>query len=117
MLGVTQGGVSEQRADGGQAGIAGARAIQGNRISEGSEEFGEIGIVPTGPLELAAQRGLRAILLHDVEGHVSQDRKIAWPFAQSGPVLILVHRDIQPPVQPVFHTPVLADDLVEACRG
>jgi len=32
-------------------------------------------------------------------------------------VLIFIHDDIEPPVQPVFDPPVLAGDLVEAFAG
>ncbi len=38
-------------------------------------------------------------------------------MSHSGPVLVLVHDHIQPPVQAVFHAPVLAHHLVEPLRG
>jgi hypothetical protein len=37
--------------------------------------------------------------------------------AQSGSVLIFVHDDIEPPVQPVLDAPVVAYHLVEAFGG
>jgi hypothetical protein len=43
-----------------------------------------------------------------------QNREVVRAVAQSGPVLILIHHDIEPPVQPVFDAPVLADDLIES---
>ena len=68
-------------------------------------------------LNLPRSEPLVVSLLHDVDRHVAQDREIVGSVAQPGPVLILVHDDIQPPVQPVFDAPVLTDDLVEAFSG
>src|SRR4051812_41377134 len=56
-------------------------------------------------------------LLHDVECHVSQDGKIPRAVVHTGSVLILIHHDIEPPVQPVFNPPMLASDVVETLCG
>jgi len=91
--------------------------LQGNRISKQSQELGEVGIIPAGALELAAQRAFGGFFLHDIQCHVAQHREVVWAVAQSVPVLVFIHHDIEPPVQPVFDPPVLADDLVEAFAG
>ena len=102
---------------GSRGGIPKREDTQGNRISKQCQELGEIGIVPSGLLELAAQGAFGGVFLHDVQRHVSQDRQIVWSVAQSAPVLIFIHDDIEPPVQSVFDPPVLAGDLVEAFAG
>src|SRR5208283_472062 len=71
---------------------------QGNRISKQGQELGEICVVPSGAFEFAAKGSFGGILLHHVQRHVSQHREVVWPVAQSAPVLILVHDDIEPPV-------------------
>jgi len=43
--------------------------------------------------------------------------EIVRAVSQSAPVLILVHYDIEPPVQAVFDAPMRANDLVEAFGG
>lgn len=48
---------------------------------------------------------------------MSQDGKIPRAVAPAGPVLILIHHDIEPPVQPVFNPPMLASDVVETLCG
>src|SRR5208283_584010 len=72
--------------------------LQGNRISKQGQELGEICVVPSGAFEFAAKGSFGGILLHHVQRHVSQHREVVWPVAQSAPVLILVHDDIEPPV-------------------
>ena len=54
--------------------------------------------------------------MHGVDSHVSEHRQIVRSVAQPGPVLVLVHDHVQPPVQAVFHAPVLANHLVETLR-
>ena len=88
-----------------------ANRRQGNRISKQSQELGEIGIVPAGALELAVQGAFGGFLLHAVQCDVPQHREVVWAVAQSVPVRVSIHHDIEPPVQPVFDPPVLADDL------
>ena len=39
---------------------------------------------------------------------------IVGTVSQTAPVLILVHDDIEPPVQPIFDAPMRANDFVEA---
>src|SRR5258707_6898283 len=46
---------------------------QGNRISKQSQKAVEVGIVPSGPLELSAQRAFGSLLLHGVERHMTED--------------------------------------------
>src|SRR5258707_10978529 len=92
-------------------------SVQGNRISKQSQKAVEVGIVPSGPLELSAQRAFASLLLHGVERHMTEDGEIVWSIAQSSSVLILVHDDIEPPVKAILHSPMLADDFVESlCR-
>ena len=51
---------------------------QGNRISKQSEELVEIGIVPAGALERAAQGAFGEFFLHDVQCDVPQHRDVVW---------------------------------------
>jgi hypothetical protein len=44
---------------------------------------------------------------------MSQNREVMLAVSRPGPVLVLVHDDIEPPVQRVLDTPVCAGDLVE----
>ena len=46
-----------------------------------------------------------------------QDGQILRAVAHARPVLVLIHHDIKPPVQPVFHAPMLAGHVVEALGG
>ena len=48
---------------------------------------------------------------------MAQHGKILWSVAQSCAILVLVHDDIEPPMQPVFHAPMGADDLTEPFTG
>src|ERR1700733_1370727 len=89
---------------------------QGNRISEQCQEAGEICFVPSGPLEFAAQGAFRSLFLHSVQRHVAENGQIMRPVPQSGPVLVLVHCDIEAPVQAILDTPVRSSDVVQA-RG
>src|SRR5208283_347801 len=61
---------------------------------------------------LAGKSG--AIFSHDVQGHVAENGEIVGTVSQTAPVLILVHDDIEPPVQPIFDAPMRANDFVEA---
>ena len=81
------------------------------------QQFDEAGIIPPCAFELASQRPLRSVFLHDVQRHVPEHGQIVWAIAQPGPVPILVHHDIGPPVQPVFDASVRSDDLVEPFWG
>ena len=73
-------------------------------------------VVPTGAFEFSSQRAFRSLFLHGVDGHVPEHRQILWPVAHSRSVLVFVHDHVQPPVQAVFHAPVLANDLIEPLR-
>ena len=88
-------------------------AGQGNRTSKQSEDFGKVGVVPTCPPELAAEVAFAGILSHDVQSQMAQNREVLWVVAQSAPVLIFIHDDIKPPVQPVFNAPVRAGNFTE----
>jgi hypothetical protein len=48
---------------------------------------------------------------------MSECREIVGAIAQSGPVLISIHHDIEPPVQPVFDTSSRTTSFVEAFAG
>jgi hypothetical protein len=71
---------------------------QGNRTSKQGQQSGEVTVIPCRPHELAAERALGGVLLHDIQRHVSEHCEILWTMAQAGAVLILVHDDIQAPV-------------------
>ncbi len=45
---------------------------------------------------------------------MAENGEIMGSVSQPAPVLILVHDDVEPPVQPIFDTPMRANDLVEA---
>src|SRR5271166_2748827 len=92
------------------------RTAQGNRTSEQSEEPSEIVIIPSGAHEPCTQRPFCDVLLHDVQRHVAQHGEIVWGVVEATSVVILVHDDVQTPVQLVLHTPMRAHDLVEAFR-
>src|SRR5271157_5500898 len=66
---------------------------------------------------LTSQRLPGTVLLHDVQSHVPQHRKIVRGVAQARSVLILIHHHVEPPVQPILHPPVLAGNFVEALPG
>src|SRR4051812_34140440 len=61
--------------------------VQGNRTSKQCQKLDQIGIVPTGSLELAAQGAFGCILLHGVQRHVAEDGQVVRAVAQSGSVL------------------------------
>ncbi len=47
----------------------------------------------------------------------TEERKhgeIVRAIAQSSSILVLVYDHVQPPVQPIFHAPVLADHFVQS---
>src|SRR5271166_5525683 len=94
---------------------------QGNRTSKLREQFGEKCVVPSGVLDLSAQRALRSFFLHCVQRHVAQDRQIFGTVTETGAVLILVHDDVEAPMQAVLHAPMFARNLVQAfgrqCRA
>ncbi len=45
---------------------------------------------------------------------MAENGEIVGTVSQTGPVLVLVHDDVEPPVQAVFDAPMGADDFVEA---
>jgi len=54
-----------------------------------------MGIVASGPFELSAQGHLGGFLLENVQRHVTQDGEVIWAIAQSGPVLIFIHHEVE----------------------
>ena len=93
-----------------------SEVYQGNRISREAQEAVEEVVIPCGAFELSAQGAFGSLLLHGVERHMTQHGKVFRAIAQSSSVLILVHDHIQPPVQAILHSPVLADNVVESLR-
>jgi len=89
------------------------RQWQGNRISEQRQQAGEIGVIPAGSLELSTQRSLCAILLHDVQRHMSQHGEVVRSVIGTVSGLVLVHHHVEPPVQAALDVPVRADHRVE----
>ncbi len=55
--------------------------------------------------------------LHGVDGHVSEDGHVIGCVFEAVSVLILVHGDIQSPMEAVFDIPMRADYFVEASSG
>lgn len=47
---------------------------------------------------------------------MTENREIFGTISQSGSVLILVHHDIEPPVQLIFDAPVRSDDRIQPVR-
>ena len=45
---------------------------------------------------------------------MTEDSEVVWSIAQSSSVLILVHDNIEPPVEAILHSPMLADNFVES---
>ena len=86
---------------------------QGDCISKQGQVPGEVGFVQLARLNLP-RSDLFAALLHDVDGHVAENGDIVGTVSQMAAVLILVHDDIEPPVQAMFDAPMRADDFVEA---
>ncbi len=89
----------------------------GQSDSEQCEQLGEISLVLTGPHELAGQGPLGGVLLHDVKGHVVEHGKIVRAVIHTGSVLVLVHDDVEAPLQSVLDAPIGAYDVVEAFPG
>lgn len=52
--------------------------------------------------------------LYQVQRHVAQNRKIIGAIAVAVSRLVLVHHDVENPVEPVLNAPVQADNLAEA---
>ena len=75
---------------------------QGDRIAKQSQEAGEVGFVPTGSLDLSAERAFLTVFLHDVQDHVAGNGEMLGAVTQPASVLILVHGDVEPPVQAIF---------------
>ena len=55
--------------------------------------------------ELQAILAFLAVLLHDVQDHVAEHGEIFGTVSQTAPVLILVHDDVEPPVQAMVSRP------------
>jgi hypothetical protein len=48
---------------------------------------------------------------------MSQDSEIVWAIIEAIAQLVLIHNDIETPMQAVFDAPMRADNLVEALGG
>src|SRR4051794_20774218 len=87
---------------------------QGNRISDLGEDFGEICVLPSRPLDLDAQGALGRLLANEIEGHVTEDSEVVGAIIQAISGIVFVHDDVEAPVQAVFDRPVRAGDMAEA---
>jgi hypothetical protein len=72
-----------------------ARAIA---FQKAGQQRGKVSFIPAGSLD-PPERSFFGVLLHDVQGHVAENGKIVGSVSQTTPVLILVHDDVEPPVQ------------------
>jgi hypothetical protein len=63
---------------------------------------------------LASQGPFFTVLLQDIQRDVAEDGEIVRAVSQSASVLIVVHDDIEPPMQPVFDAAMRAHNFVEA---
>jgi hypothetical protein len=61
-----------------------------------------IRLIPAGFLYLASQGPFFTVLLQDIQRDVAEDGEIVRAASQPAFVLIVVHDDIEPPMQPVF---------------
>src|SRR5262249_9425017 len=95
----------------------GLRADQGNRISKLSDKLGQICVIPACELELSTQGRLGVVLSHDVESHVAQDGEIVGSVVEAISGLILIHNDVEAPMESIFDAPMGTHDIGEALGG
>ena len=88
--------------------------LQGNRISDLSDEFGEEVVAPAGTFEFASEGALGVFSANEIEGEVAQDGEVLRAAIEAVSRLILVHDDIEGPVEAVLDAPVGADDRAKA---
>jgi hypothetical protein len=89
-------------ASGPQCAVGWRSSHQGNRISELSEKFGKVVVLPACQFELSPQGDLGIVLAHDVESHVAQDGEIVRTIVQAVSGLILAHGNVEAPMEAVF---------------
>src|SRR3954454_18215009 len=83
-------------------------------LSELGKESGEEEVVPCGAFELALHRALGGFGLGEVEGEAAQEGEVLGATVLAVPGPILIHGDVEHPMQPVLDAPVGARDLGEA---
>jgi hypothetical protein len=71
----------------------------------------EIGVVPSGALDFAAQGRAIGMGAVDVECELAQDGEVFGSIVLSGTVRILGEVDVERPMEPVLDAPVTACDL------
>jgi hypothetical protein len=76
--------------------------MQGNRISDLGENFGEVCVLPSRPLDLDAQGALGQLLPDEIEGHVAEDGEVVGAIIQAISGIVFVHNDVEAPVQAVL---------------
>src|SRR5690349_5546022 len=82
-------------------------------LSHMTERTHEIGVVPSGALDFAAQGGAIGMSSVDVERQLAQDREVLGSVVFAGAVAILGEVHVERPVEPVLDAPVTACDLQE----
>src|SRR5215467_7607920 len=82
--------------------LCGRPLCQGNRISKLSDKLGQVFVIPACELELSTQGRLGVVLSHDIESHVAQDGEIVGSIVEAISGLILVHNDVEAPMEPIF---------------
>src|SRR5215471_12457820 len=90
---------------------------QGNRISKLSDKLGQVFVIPACELELSTQGRLGVVLSHDIESHVAQDGEIVGSIVEAISGLILVHNDVEAPMEPIFDAPMGTHYIREALGG
>ena len=81
------------------------------------EEAGEEGVVPAGSLDLAFHRSLGAFELGEVERDAAQQGDVLRSMIQAISGLVLIHGDVEDPMQSILDAPMSTHDLAEAVGG
>src|SRR5512134_2496687 len=79
---------------------------QGNCISDLGKERGEEMVVPCGAFEFKARGALGFFCADDVEGDVAEDGEVLWAVVLAVAGIVLVHGDIEHPMEGVFNSPM-----------
>ena len=90
-----------------------ARRSQGNRISH-CEEASEESVGTVGFFHFAADWDFGRFGVERVDRHVFESGEILWTVVASVAGAVLVHVDVEHPVEAVFDAPVVAGVLVQA---
>src|SRR3954447_26335876 len=83
-----------------------AGGYQGNRISDLGEELCEVSVLPTGPFDFDTQGTLGGFLGQEIKGHMAQDGEVMWAVIAAVSGIVLIHNDVQDPMQVVFDRPM-----------